>query len=170
MTVIAYFYKDSPMFTIIDLNYARCPLPFLSDELMKKVTETIGKGQKCLLFFNRRGSARTLLCKDCGYQFVCERCDLAMIVHTSPSHKLLCHHCSAESELPHSCPKCQGNNLSSVGFGIQKVEENLEKLFPETRIARIDSDKKRSEGIHFQEIQEAQILLSTELGNTMYIP
>lgn len=157
------------MFTIIDLNYARCPLPFLSDELVKHITETITKGKKCLLFFNRRGSARTLICKDCGYQFFCERCDLAMIVHTSPTRKLLCHHCSSESEMPHTCSKCHGNNLNSIGFGIQKIEENLVKLFPLVRIARIDSDKKRAEGIQFQEIQEAQILLSTELGNTLAI-
>lgn len=151
------------MFTIIDLNYAKCSLPFLSNELLEKISKTIVKEKKCLLFFNRRGSARTLICKDCGYQAICERCDLAMIVHTSPSHRLLCHHCSAESPIPHSCPKCHGSNLNSVGFGIQKIEENLAKLFPEVRIARIDSDKKRSEGMHFQEISEAQILLSTEL-------
>lgn len=157
------------MFTIIDLNYARCPLPFLSNELVEKITETLAKNKKSLLFFNRRGSARTLLCRDCGYQFLCECCDLAMIVHTSPSHRLLCHHCSAESEMPHSCPKCQGTNLNSVGFGIQKIEENLMKLFPEVRITRIDSDKKRSEGLQFQEISEAQILLSTEMGNTLSI-
>ncbi|MDD2917086.1 MAG: hypothetical protein PHH70_04555 [Candidatus Gracilibacteria bacterium] len=157
------------MFTIIDLNYARCPLPFLSDDLVKKMTETIAIGKKCLLFFNRRGSARTLLCKDCGYQFMCDRCDLAMIVHTSPSRKLLCHHCSNESALPHGCPKCHGTNLNSIGFGIQKVEENLLKLFPEARIARIDSDKKRTEGLQFQEMSSAQILLSTELGNTLSI-
>lgn len=157
------------MFTIIDLNYARCSLPFLSDELVEHMSETVAKGKKCLLFFNRRGSARTLLCKDCGHQFFCERCDLSMIVHTSPSPKLLCHHCSAESEMPHSCPKCHGSNLQSVGFGIQKIEENILRLFPDVRVARIDSDKKRSEGIQFQEIEAAQILLSTELGNTLAI-
>lgn len=157
------------MFTIIDLNYARCTLPFLSDELVEHMSETVAKGKKCLLFFNRRGSARTLICKDCGYQFFCERCDLSMIVHTSPSPKLLCHHCSAESEMPHSCPKCHGSSLNSVGFGIQKIEENILKLFPDVRIARIDSDKKRSEGIQFQEMEAAQILLSTELGNTLAI-
>ena len=157
------------MFTIIDLNYARCPLPFLSDELVKKINETIESWKKSLLFFNRRGSARTLVCKDCGYQAVCERCDLAMIVHTSPTHKLLCHHCSAESQVPYSCPKCHGTQLNSIGFGIQKIEENLAKLFPGIRVARIDSDKKRSEGMHFQEISEAQILLSTELGNTISV-
>lgn len=157
------------MFTIIDLNYTRCSLPFLSNELLGKITETIANKKKCLLFFNRRGSARTLICKDCGYQAICEHCDLAMIVHTSPIHKLLCHHCSTESPLPPSCPKCHGNNLNSIGFGIQKIEENLTKLFPDLRIARIDSDKKRSEGLHFQEIQEAHILLSTEMGNTLSI-
>lgn len=92
-----------------------------------------------------------------------------MIVHTSPSKKLLCHHCSAESEIPHDCPKCHGNNLNSIGFGIQKIEEHLEKLFPELRIARIDSDKKRSDGMQFLSISEAQILLSTELGNTLTV-
>lgn len=157
------------MFTIIDLNYTRCSLPFLSDELLKKITETIANGKKCLLFFNRRGSARTLICRDCGYQAICEHCDLAMIVHTSPNSKLLCHHCSTETPLPHSCPKCHGNNLNSIGFGIQKIEENLTKIFPKLHIARIDSDKKRSEGLHFQEISEAQILLSTEMGNTLSI-
>lgn len=157
------------MFTIVDLNYSRCSLPFVSDDLVKKITETLEGGKKCLLFFNRRGSARTLLCRDCGYQFFCERCDLAMIVHTSPIRKLLCHHCSYEAAIPESCMKCHGTNLNSVGFGIQKVEENLTKLFPGIRIARIDSDKKRTEGIQFQEISEAQILLSTELGNTLSI-
>jgi len=66
------------MFTTIDLNYARCPVPFLSDELIKKIWETVESGAKCLLFFNRRGSARTLICKDCSHQFLCDRCDLAM--------------------------------------------------------------------------------------------
>ncbi len=69
--------------------------------------------------------------------------------------------------MPHSCAKCHGTNLNSVGFGIQKVEENLMKLFPDVRIARLDSDKKRAEGIQFQEISNAQILLSTEMGNTL---
>lgn len=71
--------------------------------------------------------------------------------------------------MPHSCAKCHGTHLNSVGFGIQKIEESLIKLFPDIRIARIDSDKKRTEGIQFQEISEAQILLSTELGNTLSI-
>lgn len=71
--------------------------------------------------------------------------------------------------MPHNCPKCRWGNLNSVGFGIQKIEESLEKLFPNTHVARIDSDKKRSDGILFQEISEAQILLSTELGNTLAI-
>jgi primosomal protein N' (replication factor Y) len=90
-----------------------------------------------------------------------------MIVHTSPSRKLLCHHCSTESAIPHSCTKCHGSNLNSIGFWIQKIEEHIQKLFPHTPIARIDSDKKRAEWIVFQEIQEAKILLSTELWNTI---
>jgi len=151
------------MFTIIDLNYTKCRLPFLSDHLIEKITEIIASGKKSLLFFNRRGSARSLLCKDCGYQFCCDRCDLAMIVHTSPVKKLLCHHCSLESTMPQSCIKCGGSSIYSIGFGIQKVEENLEKIFPGILIARIDSDKKRAEGIHIDEISRAQILLSTEL-------
>ncbi|EKD30058.1 MAG: hypothetical protein ACD_78C00169G0003 [uncultured bacterium (gcode 4)] len=157
------------MFTIIDLNYEKCSSPFLSDELIKKMRETIEAGAKCLLFFNRRWSARTLICKDCGYQFLCDRCDLAMIVHSAPEKKLLCHHCAFETPVPHACPKCHGTNLLGVGFGIQKVEDDLRKLFPDTPIARIDSDKKRSEGIRLKEIQNASILLSTELGNTLTI-
>lgn len=133
------------MFTVIDLNYAKCPFPFLSDELTRKIQKTVENGKKCLLFFNRRGSARTLICKDCGNQFFCDRCDLALIVHTSPTHRLLCHHCSTEKEIPRICPKCSGSNFLEIGFGIQKIEENLKKIFPNVTIARIDSDRKRSE-------------------------
>lgn len=92
-----------------------------------------------------------------------------MIVHSAPEKKLLCHHCAFETPVPHACPKCHGTNLLEIGFGIQKIEDNLKKLFPNIPIARIDSDKKRSEGIRLKEIQNASILLSTELGNTLAI-
>lgn len=157
------------MYTVIDLNYARCSLPFISDELLRKIEQTRANKQKCLLFFNRRGSARSLICQDCSYQFCCERCDIAMIVHTSPEQKLLCHHCSFEKKMPTNCEKCGKPNLKGIGLGIQKIEENLSKLIPDAHITRIDSDKKRSEGIILQEIESADILLSTELGNTITI-
>ena len=157
------------MITVIDLNYARCSAPFLSEELLEKMRALLAEEKKILLFFNRRGSAKTLICRDCGYQCVCPRCDIALNIHTSPKRRLLCHHCSLEEPLPTRCPKCHGADLAPIGFGIQKIEESLNAIFPDEAIVRIDSDKKRSEGIYESEILAGSILLSTELGNTISI-
>lgn len=157
------------MITIVDLNYARMEAPFLSSELLVKMRETIEKNEKVLLFFNRRSSAKALVCRDCGYRAMCRHCDISLSLHTSPTHHLLCHHCNAEEPVPAHCPKCHGSNLAPVGAGIQRIEEEIVKRFSAYQTVRLDSDKKRSEGLKLSEIKSGHILISTELGNTLSI-
>jgi primosomal protein N' (replication factor Y) len=110
------------------------------------------------------------MCKDCKAIFQCEQCGHALTLHDYPTQHLLCHRCKRKINIPDECYRCHSTRIIRVGFGIQELERSLAKHFTQTPIARIDSDKKREEGIDIKEIKKASIVLLTELGNMMNIP
>ncbi len=154
------------MLTLIDLNYARQIVPLISDELFSDIKKTLEEKKKVLIFHNRRGEANALFCKDCSHQIHCPHCDVSMNVHRYPTRHLLCHQCDFTDSLPNACPKCHGTNILEIGTGIQKIESQIQKLFPENAVFRLDSDKKRTEEISDADIENAEILIATELGST----
>ena len=159
--------NSSNMLTIIDLNYARQIAPLISEELFADIKTTLESGKQVLIYLNRRGEATSLFCTDCGSVSRCEYCDVSLTLHRYPSSHLLCHQCDAKFPIPEICPKCQWTHLKSIGAGIQKVEDSLSKLFSGSSIFRFDSDKKRHEAISEKDVSTAQIIIATELGNTL---
>ena len=114
----------------------------LRDELLKNIEA----GEQSILFLNRRGSSSLVMCGECGYTFTCDNCSVSMTYH-SAEKKLLCHYCGHVRRLPDSCPEC-GGKLKFIGAGTQKVEEELNELFPGIQIVRMDTDTVSKAGSH----------------------
>lgn len=138
--------------------------PLLSYELCQAIEQTILEKKKILILYNRRGSGRAWICRDCSYIADCPQCDIALAYHTTPTRRLMCHQCNYISSVPHTCPKCQGNGFDPVGIGIQRLESDLIRLFPTAGVLRIDSDTQKKKKELFSELSEHSILLSTYSG------
>lgn len=112
---------------------------FLSDTLIKRIEETVASGNQVLMFHNRRGSASTTLCEQCGWSAACTRCFLPLTLH-SDQHLLRCHVCGLTEKVPTSCPVCGSVSIIHKGIGTKLIESELRKLFPEQTIMRFDGD------------------------------
>ena len=110
----------------------------ISRDLARELQANIDAGEQSILFLNRRGNSRQLLCPNCGYVPQCPRCSVYLTYH-SANGRLMCHHCGHSERAPETCPDC-GGQLKHMGVGTQKVEEELRALFPETEILRMDAD------------------------------
>ena len=106
--------------------------------LCAELEKNLERGEQSILFLNRRGSARMLLCGECGYVPQCPRCSVPMTYH-SANERLMCHYCGHSEAVMERCSEC-GGLLKRVGSGTQKVEQELAALFPGTRVLRMDAD------------------------------
>lgn len=120
---------------------------FLSKQLISQIDETLKNKKQALIFHNRRGSTSSTLCKDCGWISECPRCYLPMSLHAD-KHQLLCHICGHSSNIPTSCPTCNGADIIHKGIGTKLIESELRKIFPNANIARFDADNKETEAIN----------------------
>ena len=112
---------------------------FLSDKLLARLTATFAEDKQALIFHNRRGSASTTLCENCGWQALCPRCFIPLTLHAD-HHELRCHICGHTERVPTSCPVCQHSAIIHKGIGTKLIESELRKLFPDQSIARFDGD------------------------------
>ena len=110
----------------------------ISAPLRQELEENLRRGEQSILFLNRRGSSRMLLCGKCGHVPECPRCSVALTYH-SANGRLMCHYCGHSERALEACPVC-GGIMKHVGTGTQKVEEELRELFPEAGILRMDAD------------------------------
>ena len=110
----------------------------ISAPLRQELEENLRRGEQSILFLNRRGSSRMLLCGECGHVPECPRCSVALTYH-SANGRLMCHYCGHSERAPEACPVC-GGIMKHVGTGTQKVEEELRELFPKAGILRMDAD------------------------------
>lgn len=117
---------------------------FLSDTLLAQLEKTFASGQQALIFHNRRGSANTTLCENCGWQAGCPRCYVPLTLHAD-LHHLRCHICGLTSKVPTSCPECGHTDIIHKGIGTKLIESELRKLFPKISIARFDGDSASGE-------------------------
>jgi primosomal protein N' (replication factor Y) len=127
---------------IIDMRdvFARHQKPqVFSDELLAAITEAHRQQQQSIILLNRRGYSSFVLCRSCGESVRCPNCDVTLTYHRS-ERVIICHYCNHREAAPQKCPNCQGKYIYYVGEGTQQIEEQLKKLFPEIRIARIDRD------------------------------
>ncbi|MBT7483810.1 primosomal protein N', partial [Candidatus Peregrinibacteria bacterium] len=117
-------------------------LSIFSDQLANSLAQTFQNKEQAILFLNRRGHSSSMLCRDCGHTLQCNQCDVSLTCHRSRAGNewLTCHHCGGHKNIPEKCPECQGAAIKSIGIGTQRVEEELQKLFPTMRIARADKD------------------------------
>ena len=110
----------------------------ISRVLREELEKNLANGEQSILFLNRRGSSRMLLCGECGYVPECPRCSVPMTYH-SANGRLMCHYCGHSQRAFDVCPEC-GGIVKHIGAGTQKVEEELRELFPEAGILRMDAD------------------------------
>lgn len=117
---------------------------YLSDELIKTIEAALSRHEQTLLFLNRRGTARVVICADCGWNAACPNCGLPLTYH-GDSHDLRCHSCSHREKSPTRCPVCGSYNLNFRGVGTKAIEAEVKKLFPERNIRRFDNDNLKNE-------------------------
>ncbi len=134
-------------------------------ELLDRTKNALGRGEQVILFQNRRGLAPFVECTDCGHVPRCTHCGIPMTIHRS---SLRCHYCGESRPVPSLCPACGGMNLSTRGFGTEKIEEELARLFPEARIARLDADSATSQRAYRRVIDDFEagatdILVGTQM-------
>lgn len=119
----------------------------VSRPLLRAITDTLNADRQVLLYLNRRGSARSILCANCGWHLTCPNCDISMIYHAD-EHKVRCHTCGYTQRPPASCPSCHGNNILYKTAGTKALAESLMSFFPNKRINRFDSDSLSGERVH----------------------
>lgn len=139
--------------------------PYLSDELLQQMRDTLNKNEQSLVFLNRRGTARVVLCENCGWQSLCPHCDLPLTYHAD-SHRVICHTCSYRQASPASCPDCGNASILFKSIGTKAVVDQLVKLFPDAKIQRFDTDNTKAERLesHYESIKSGNtdILVGTQ--------
>lgn len=130
-----------PEVTLVDmtkhLNFSRHH--FFSNDLLSAIETTHSHKHQVLLFHNRRGTAPSTLCENCGWQALCERCYVPMTLHAD-QFVLRCHICNLTQKVPTSCPQCGEAQIIHKGIGTKLIHQEIAKLFPAARIARFDGD------------------------------
>ena len=140
---------------------------FFSPQLLGRIRKALEQKQQVILFQNRRGYAPVLECKACGWTPRCQSCDVSLTVHRG-FRQMVCHYCGKAYNIPQMCPNCESTELSSRGYGTERIEEQLQALLPEARIARMDLDTTRSRQnyeqiLHDFEDGKTDILIGTQM-------
>ena len=112
--------------------------------LLDRMEETLGGGGQAMLFQNRRGFAPYVECRECGWTARCPDCNVTLTLHKG-SGRMVCHYCGHTEPVPAKCPHCRVTEPVPMGFGTEKVEEEIARVFPEARVARLDRDSVTSE-------------------------
>jgi len=138
----------------------------LSAELRSALEQRMAAGEQSILLLNRRGNSKMLTCGECGDVPTCPRCSAYLTYH-SANHRLMCHHCGHSERVPECCPAC-GGRLQYIGAGTQKVQEELEQVFPDCEILRMDSDTISATQTHEKllsrfEKEKIPILIGTQM-------
>lgn len=119
------------------------PAAHFTPRLLEAVEEALKREEQVILFQNRRGFSPFLMCSDCGHVPECTNCSVSYTYHKG-INRLVCHYCGKSVRLPSECPECGSVNISTMGFGTEKIEEEIKLLFPSARVARMDQDTVRN--------------------------
>ena len=137
-----------------------------SNQLIAAMHERLAQNQQTLLFLNRRGTARVILCAKCGWQAACPHCDLPLTYHHD-SHTLRCHICTYHTAAVTSCPTCGNADITLKSIGTKAIMTAVQKLFPTATVARFDADNKEGERVHelYEDIHSGKIdiLVGTQM-------
>lgn len=161
--------KNLPEFIVADMRQEirRGNESIFSSDLKSEIEDCLKRGNQAIIFFNRRGYSRQVLCRDCGNVIRCENCDVALNYHKDQG-VLKCHFCNATYKMPSACPECGSINLSYNGIGTQKVVDEIKRLFPSARLLRMDNDTTSGKEGHFKILKDfsdkkADILVGTQM-------
>lgn len=138
-----------------------------SRNLKEAIEEKLKNKEQVILFLNRRGFSNFISCRSCGEVIKCDDCDISMTYHKA-KNRLICHYCGKTKPLPKVCPSCGSKFIKQFGVGTQKVEEEVQKYFPEARVLRMDRDttgKKDSFEKFYEKIKnkEADLIIGTQM-------
>lgn len=122
---------------------------YLSDSLISSVENALRKNEQSLIYLNRRGTAKVILCNDCGWQAMCPNCDLALTYH-GDSHCAKCHICGYKIIAPSYCKKCHNTEIIYKSAGTKAIVDELQRLYPEAKIMRFDTDTIKQDRIENQ--------------------
>ena len=136
--------------------------------LAESLAETISRGEQAILFLNRRGTATYIFCRDCGYVLKCPNCETPLTLHAEDKIHLLCHHCGYTRQRPKTCPACQSAQIREFGLGSEKVEADVQAMFPNVRTLRWDWDTTRQKDAHEMILthfsnHQADVLVGTQM-------
>jgi len=160
---------ELPDITLIDLRrqYERKEMyGHFSDPLVERIRQCLADNKQVILFQNRRGYAPLLQCVQCGQPPRCVQCDVPMTLHKR-ENEMRCHYCGYRMPVPPVCPQC-GGELKTIGFGTERIEDEIQALFPEARVLRMDLDTTRNKSA-YQDIinafarHECNILVGTQM-------
>ena len=160
--------KDLPNVELVDMKQElkngnnRSISRYLADSLR----ENVAAGRQSILFLNRRGAGRCMICVDCGEVIMCPRCSVSLTFH-AVNHRLMCHHCGFSQPVSDDCPHC-GGHLKTVGTGTQKIEQELHELLPGAEVLRMDADTVSAANTHDSmlsrfEKENIPILIGTQM-------
>jgi primosomal protein N' (replication factor Y) len=137
-----------------------------STRLAQALDDRLRRGEKSVLFVNRRGSAGFMLCRACGFVPECDRCSVSLTVHRAEG-LLRCHYCDSQRALPALCPHCGAEAIREFGVGTQRVAEEVERLYPGARVVRMDSDTTTRVGDHARLLDDfgshGDVLVGTQM-------
>lgn len=160
--------RNLPKVEFVDMNKAIATAKgHFSLELIKRIEETLRRGEQVILLLNRRGYSSVLSCKNCGYVMKCPNCDISLTYHKT-NNMLRCHYCGYATNYPKVCPECKEEALRDLGVGTEKIEEEVKSLFGNSKVLRMDVDTTSKKNAHQKIIEsfakgEANILIGTQM-------
>jgi primosomal protein N' (replication factor Y) len=136
--------------------------------LAESLAETISRGEQAILFLNRRGTATYIFCRDCGTVLKCPKCETPLTLHTDEKERLLCHRCGYQRQMPKTCPNCDSKQIRAFGLGSEKVETEVQAMFPQVRTLRWDWETTRKKDSHEMILMhfanhQADVLVGTQM-------
>lgn len=162
--------QELPQTTIVNMsdyrNIDRESYIF-STRLRDEISKVLSRKEQAILLINRRGFSTSVSCRKCGHIFKCPTCEIPLTYHKT-DNMLKCHHCDFVSKMPESCPECGSNYIMKTGFGTERIEEEIQRLFPNARTLRLDSDSAKIRAkipsiIESFRQKQADILIGTQM-------
>ena len=140
--------------------------PF-SPQLLAAMRATFERGEQAILFQNRRGFAPMIECRECGWVPKCQNCDVSLTLHKN-LNMLTCHYCGFTYPVPQKCPNCESTDLRGRGYGTEKIEDQVQTIFPDIKVARMDLDTTRTRTAYERLISDfsqgkTQLLIGTQM-------
>ncbi|HSJ86815.1 MAG TPA: primosomal protein N' [Anaerolineales bacterium] len=162
--------SDLPFVQIIDMRdeLKAGQRGIFSRLLFRELEATLTRGEQAILFLNRRGTATYIFCRDCGYVLRCPNCNTPLTLHIDENERLLCHQCGYQRQKPKECPSCKSKQIREYGLGSERVEAEVNGLFPNTRTLRWDWETTRKKDAHEMILthfanHQADVLIGTQM-------